>query len=89
MSSYGTVTVAATATLIVAANTNRKDLELNNVGAVVVYLGMDNSVTTSNGFSLYEDSFRDIYKGSTGNYLGDVYGIAASGTADVRYWEVT
>jgi len=87
-SSFGTVTVATTATLILEANAERKEFSLNNTDFDrIVYLGQDESVTTSNGFPLTEGGFRDSYKGAIGNWLGPVYGIVASSTADVRFWE--
>jgi len=85
--SYGSVTITTSATKIVSANTKRKSLELINTSeAKIVYYGPDNSITSSNALPLYETQTRNRDKIPEG-YLGDVWGITASGTADLRYWE--
>lgn len=83
---YGNVDVLTTATLIVSANCQRKNLSIVNNGAKSVFLGSDSSVTVSTGFPLFQFSTRDQSKIPEG-YLGDIYGIVTTGTADVRYWE--
>jgi hypothetical protein len=86
---YGNVSVLTTATLIVAANCRRKSLHLVNASLTKpIYIGPDASITTVTGFPLYENSTRDQAKIPEG-WLGAVYGIVASTTADLRYWEVT
>ncbi|KKK95046.1 hypothetical protein LCGC14_2676730 [marine sediment metagenome] len=85
---YNTVTVTTSATLIVADNTKRKVLTLVNTSETIpVYIGPDSSITTSNAIPLYETQTQDSSK-TFGFWSGPVYGIVASGTADVRYWEV-
>ena len=79
------VSVSTTATKIVSANNRRVDLVISNEGSATIYLGFDDTVTTSNGVSLYQSekttwSGKDIYR-------GDIYGIVASGTQEARYWE--
>ncbi len=87
--SYGSTTVTTTATQIIASNTKRKNLTIANTSdSYIVYIGPDSSVTTSNGIPLYENQTRDQDKIPEG-YLGPVYGIVSSSTADVRYWETT
>ena len=85
--SFGTVTVTNSATLIVAANTRRRNLTIvNTSGSQDVFIGPDDTITSSTGLPLYSFSTRDqdiIPEG----WQGTVYGITASGTADVRYWE--
>lgn len=89
MSSYGNVSVGDTATLIKADNTDRIFLDIANTDtSKVVYIGIDTSVTTSNGFPVFAYQNRGWAKTLAG-YLGPIYGIVASGTADVRYMEVT
>jgi hypothetical protein len=73
------------ASVVLAANANRKVAIIRNVGTVDVYLGVSAAVTTANGFLLQRggevlvDDFSD-----------DVwYGITASGTADLRIIEVS
>ena len=86
---YNTVTVTTAATEIVGAEPNRKALMLcNTEAAVLVYIGPDASVTTANGMPLYEFQHKEFTKNTPGYWSGPVYGIAASATADVRYWEV-
>ena len=85
--SYDTVSVTTSATLIVSASEARKELKLcNTANGTIVYLGQDSSVTTSNGFPLYENQSVAMER-DWGQWLGDVYGIVGSGTADIRYWE--
>ena len=85
---YNTVTVSDTATEIVPANTKRRNVTLSNVDtSVTVYIGPDSSITTSNAIPLYAFQTRDDKFISEG-YQGPIYGIVASGTVDVRYWEV-
>lgn len=86
--SYGTVTVTTSATLIVAANTQRRNLTVVNDGSSTIYIGPDSSITTANAIPLYGRQGRNQDKIEEG-YQGPVYGIIGSGTADVRYWETT
>jgi hypothetical protein len=86
---YGNITVlSGTATLIVAHNVNRKSLIITNEGSSKVYLGGDSSVLSSTGISVEAESGK--YTEDSGGqrmYLGDIYGISADSTNDVRYWE--
>jgi hypothetical protein len=84
---YGNISVLTTATLIVAGNCARKGLSIVNHGTQDVFIGIDTAITVSNALPLYQYSTRDQMKISEG-YFGPVYGITASGTSDVRYWEV-
>ena len=87
--SYGTITVTTATTLIIAANTKRKSLTLVNTSeALPVYIGPDASITDANAIPLYETQTRDNSKVISEGYLGPVYGITASSTVDIRYWEV-
>ena len=87
--SYGNVTVGSgTAILIVAFNHLRKSLIITNEGSSKVYLGSDSSVLSTTGISLEAESGK--YTEDSGGqrmYLGDIYGISADSTNDVRYWE--
>lgn len=73
----------STAASVLAANTSRKSCIIQNVGTVDVYLGKDNTVTTTNGLLL-----------AAGQWITDEtstdawWGITASGTADLRVCEV-
>lgn len=84
---YNAVTVTNSATLIVAANPGRRNLTIVNHGSVDIFIGPDSSVTASNGIPFYSGSTRDQDKIPEG-YTGAVYGITASSSSDVRYWEV-
>lgn len=78
-----TVTVTTGATSIQVLNANRNSIAIANEGSVTVFVGVDSSVTTANGFpipaggSLSDDQSTDAW-----------FGIVASGTADVRVIEV-
>jgi len=86
---FNTVTVTTTATLIIAANAQRRNLTIVNTSlSAIVYIGPDATITTSNAIPLYQNQTRDQDKIAEG-YQGDVYGIVGSSTADVRYWETT
>jgi hypothetical protein len=86
VSDYGAVSVASTATLIVASNPLRKGCLIVNNGAATIYLGMDANVTTVNGLPIASNG---VFNNSGLNdaYRGDIWGIIASSTADVRFWE--
>jgi len=78
----GQVSVGNTATSIISSNTNRKVLNIKNIGNNTVFLGTDNSVTTSNGYPLEpQEEF------VCNDYTGQWYGIVASGTETVDYVE--
>ena len=91
---YGNISVATSATVIVAKSVSsppRIALLIKNNSSVVVYLGEDSSVTTSNGYPLQPgDQLMLDFAGSIAPffYRDAVYGRVASGTADVRYWQM-
>jgi hypothetical protein len=82
------VTVGNTATLIVAANTARLSLIIENNGSVPVYIGQDASVSVSSGIPLLTNGTLTEDSGGARMYQGDIYGITDS-SSDVRYWERT
>ena len=82
------VTVGNTATLIVAANTARLSLVIQNNGSVTVYIGPDASVSTSNGVAILANGSFQEDSGGARMYQGDIYGITDS-SSDVRVWERT
>lgn len=86
---YGTKTITATTggTLIVDANPQRIGLILVNTSTQTVYLGHDTNVTTANGIPLLTNGNLTEDSGGTKMYCGPIYGITASSTSDVRYWE--
>lgn len=77
---YGNVSVATAATLILAANSARGEVSVrNNNASGVLYLGFDSSVTTANGFPLNPG---DVYNNNNG---AQIYGVASTGTIDTRW----
>lgn len=78
---YGSVTVTATPTVIVGGRPDLKGVLMVPLGTV--YLGLTNSVSSSNGIIMYSG---DVYKdGGEGVYTGDIYGVTSSGSVGVRY----
>lgn len=73
----------SSAASLVAANASRKSVTIHNAGTVTVYLGKDNTVTTTNGLplapnaTLSDESSTDAW-----------WGITGSGTGDLRICEV-
>ena len=89
--SYGSVTVpSGSAILIVGYNDKRKSLIITNEGSSNVYLGSDSLVTSATGISVEDTNGKYTEdSGGTRMYLGDIYGISADSTNDIRYWEKT
>ena len=84
------VTVAATATQIVAKNLSRIALFIKNNDTVTVFIGTDNTVTTANGYPLTAtnqwvfDFHGNADSHALGIYRGELWGVVAAATADVR-----
>lgn len=92
---YGAKTVPATANGIQVVDKclSRISLWLYNNSAVTIWLGEDDSVTTANGWPLLAGEKEKItHEGNADSlplfYRDAVYAIVASGTADLRYWEM-
>lgn len=83
--SFGPITVGTDAILIVAANASRRNLTIVNNGIGDIYIGPNNTITTSTGVTLFGGSTRDQDIVPEG-YKGDVWGIAGS-NQNVRFWE--
>lgn len=83
---YGNASVVSTAggTAIIANLAQRRTVIIYNNGTAIVYLGFDSSVTTSNGIPLLPQSSMEL-GGKNVSRKTAIYGIAASGTQDVRY----
>lgn len=77
------VTVATTATLLAAANPNRKFIEINNVGAASVFIG-GSGVTTTTGHAI-QTATKHQQSGSVSTAA--IYGIVASSTNVVTVLE--
>ena len=89
MGTTATVTVAATATLIIPSNERRSSFYLLNNGAESMFIGETAATTTiAAGFPLAaasqisEDEGNNVYK-------GPIFGIVAAATEEARYWERT
>jgi hypothetical protein len=66
------------------AKSGRESLLIQNTSSSVdVYVGPGYVITTSNGIKLAAGASMVFNE-----YTGAVYGVVASGSADVRYWEV-
>lgn len=78
------VTVAATATSILAANTDRVGAVIVNNSAVSIFLGQTSAVTISNGIELPAKASFSI---DSPLYTGAVFGIVATSTAGVTVGE--
>ena len=93
LSGYGTPVGGAvnggTPVLVVAANPNRQELRFINYSTSPdAFLGMDTSVTTSNGWPLMCGSEQDASRGFGSTYLGAVYAVNnGTGNSDIRVWE--
>lgn len=88
--SYGRINIGTSPTLILAANPSRVDALIQNVEAQQIGLGFDLSLTVQNA-GVYLTPISSSSSGDGGNlstnYTGPIYGIVASGDADVRYIE--
>lgn len=81
--SYGTVSVDASAEIIVAANTSRTSVVIQNADASdIVYVGSNSSVLTTTGIKIAAGSSITF-----DDYTGPIYGIGSAAAVDVRYWE--
>ena len=84
---FGAITVTTTATIILPANGRRRSCLINNNGSAILYIGFDSTVTSVTGMPVLAGGFW-INSGETDAFRGVIYGIAASGTLDVRFEEV-
>ena len=78
------VSVASTATVVVAYDGAETSAVVRNIGAVTLYLGASD-VTTATGFPLYPN---ETYPADLIG-VSPVYGIVASGTCAVAVAKVT
>lgn len=79
------VSVLVTATDLAATDlANRKRILIQNLGTKKIYIGKDNTVTTSNGIELFAGASMELDIGAGVN----VHAISSSGTQDVRVMEL-
>ena len=76
-------TITNTATVIVSSRSDRKSLSLKNLSGVTIYISSEDTVTTVLGYPL-EDGIGI----SIDNFIGQVYGIVASGSHTINVLEV-
>lgn len=84
---YGAVTATGSATLVVSASRGRAGLMVcNNDSTNSIYLGLDASVTSSNGIPILAGT---CYSASAPQevWKGVVYVITAGSSVDTRYQE--
>lgn len=85
-SSYNTVSVAPTATLIIPASRDRAGWLISNVSTSTVYIGPNSSITTANGIPLLTNE--KLLADGGYSWRGNIYGIAPSGASmELRYLE--
>ena len=84
--SYDSTAVSTSATLVVAADTDRQSVLVQNLSTdTPAYVGFDNAVTAASGVRVPAGG--GVY--SDDSFTGDIYVIAESGTVDIRHQEVT
>ena len=82
---FNNVSVTTSATKIFSVDNRRVGFVISNNSNSDIYIGPDDTVTTSNGTVVpARGNFGEDGKFA---WKGDVYGIAGSGTADIRYWD--
>lgn len=84
--SYGNASVISSVggTEIIANLTLRDTIIIKNNGSAIVYIGFDNTVTSSTGMPINPQGSIELI-GRFSRRKISIYGIAASGTQDVRY----
>lgn len=78
------VLVGTEATVLVAENTSRRNVDIFNNGNTTVYLGLSSDVTINTGMPMLPRTGKII----TG-YTGDIYGISTVDDVDLRIMEMT
>lgn len=79
---YGAVTLSSGSVRVTPTTRTRVSIVLRNVGTANVYVGRNSSVTTSTGFLIQPGEQMEFP-----DYVGELW-VAASASADVRYFEV-
>lgn len=79
---YSNVTIATSATTLIAANSSRKSILIRNNGSNDLYIGESSGVTTSDGQLIRPQQCIRLFTTAI------IYGIADTSSVDVRYLEV-
>lgn len=82
---YANVSVAGTATLILASNPGRRMFVIYNNGTTTLYIGPDASVSTVNAIPILPQS--SFTQNGSRMWMGAWYGITSSASADIRYMD--
>lgn len=69
------VSITASVTQIIAANSSRKGLRIKNTGTNPLYIGFTNAVTTATSFQIIPSNTAYEFQQ---NYQGDIYGFCAA-----------
>jgi len=80
LASYGSATATATPVEILATDTDRLAAFVTNNSSATVFVGFDNSVSSTNGTPLKRDDSVEIT-----DYTGTVFAVADATGADVRF----
>ena len=82
----GAISVAITATQIVAGDSTRKGLIISNTStSATLFVGPTSAITTANAIPVFpQGTF--IMSGTDEQWAGDVWGISTT-TIDVRFFE--
>lgn len=81
------ISVGTAPVLLVEANEKRLSIVIYNAGPSGIFYGQTASITTADSPCLATNGSFEEDSGGTKIYCGAFYGIASSGTSDVRVWE--
>lgn len=86
--SFGTVTITTSPTKILSSSESvfRTAAIVSNVSSGTIFLGFDDTVTTSNGTPLLENGTWQTNEPRA--YQGELFGIVASSSSDARFQEL-
>lgn len=76
-----TASIGTTAAKIADVNYERTAINIHNPGGGTLYIGTDNTVTTAGGFPLAANATITLHA------MGELWGIASTGTLTVRLLE--
>lgn len=82
---YGNLSIGTSSSIVIVSDNARKAAIIYNNGSAVVYLGMDSTVTTTNGLPILPQASLETAN-RYGGWRGDIYAISGSPSQDIRYW---
>ena len=80
---HGSVSIGTSAAVILAANTTRSNIVVQNLSANNLFIGIDSSVTVANGIRIVAGA------SATLTHAAAVWGIASGAASDIRFLEET